>query len=224
MKDNRLSDNVADSILSMITVENTFSPGDKLPNENDLSNELGVSRTTLREAIRMLAACGVVEIKRGLGTYIKEDFSDKPSAKLSPLISARINAKDLYEMRLIFEPEAAYYAAIRATESEIQRIISLSEEIETLIAENKDRTIVEQALHRSIAKATHNEFMNRLMPIIQEAIDKGVTLSEMHKTAEIDTIADHKNIVNFIKTRNAEGARSAMKIHILHAIEQLDLS
>ena len=155
---------------------------------------------------------------------LKEDFSDKPSAKLSPLISARINAKDLYEMRLIFEPEAAYYAAIRATESEIQIIISLSEQIETLIAENKDRTIVEQALHRSIAKATHNEFMNRLMPIIQEAIDKGVTLSEMHKTAEIDTIADHKNIVNFIKTRNAEGARSAMKIHILHAIEQLDLS
>ena len=52
----RLSDDIAETILSMITVEKRFAPGDKLPNENDLSLELGVSRTTLREAIRILAA------------------------------------------------------------------------------------------------------------------------------------------------------------------------
>ena len=65
--------------------------------------------------------------------------------------------------------------------------------------------------------------MNRLMPIIYKAIDKGVVLSEAKKEAVEDTISDHRMLMNFIKDRNAEGARYAMKIHIMHAIEQLGL-
>lgn len=222
-KEKRLSDNVADTILSMITIEKRFKAGDKLPNENVLSEELGVSRTTLREAIRVLAANNVVEIQRGKGTFVRANFSEHVSDNLLPLISAKVNAGDLYEMRLIFEPEAAYYATLRATDSEIQRICRIGENIERLINENKDRTLEEQAFHRSIAKATHNDFMNKLMPIIQEAIDKGVTLSEKKKIAVEDTISDHRMIITFMKSRNAEGAKNAMRIHILHAIEQLEL-
>lgn len=139
------------------------------------------------------------------------------------MTSAKMNADDLYEMRLIFEPEAAYYATLRATESELQRIISIGENIEQLILEDKDRTLEEQAFHRSIAKATHNDFMNKLMPVIQEAIDKGVTLSKKKKVASEDTVTDHRILMNFMKSRNAEGARNAMRIHILHAIERLGL-
>ena len=217
-KEKRLSDDVADSILSMITIEKRFQAGDKLPNENELSEELGVSRTTLREAIRILAAGNVVEIQRGRGT-----FEENTLDELSVLTSAKMNADDLYEMRLIFEPEAAYYATLRATESELQRIISIGENIEQLILEDKDRTLEEQAFHRSIAKATHNDFMNKLMPVIQEAIDKGVTLSKKKKVASEDTVTDHRILMNFMKSRNAEGARNAMRIHILHAIERLGL-
>ena len=61
----RLSDNIAEDILSMITIEERFLPGDKLPNEIELSEELQISRTTLREAIRILVTNGVLEIKRG---------------------------------------------------------------------------------------------------------------------------------------------------------------
>lgn len=222
-KEKRLSDCIADAILSMITIEKRFKAGDKLPNENELSKELGVSRTTLREAIRILAAGNVVEIQRGKGTFVKANFKEYSLENLSPLVSAKVNADDLYEMRLIFEPEAAYYATLRATESELQRIITIGENIEQLISENKDRTLEEQAFHRSIAKATHNDFMNKLMPVIQEAIDKGVALSERKKIAVEDTIADHRMLMNFMKSRNAEGARNAMRIHILHAIEQLEL-
>ena len=222
-KEKRLSDSVADTILSMITIEKRFKGGDKLPNENVLSEELGVSRTTLREAIRILAVGNVVEIRRGKGTFIKQDFEEHTWETLSPLMSAKLNADDLYEMRLIFEPEAAYYATLRATDSELQRILKIGEKIESLIQEGKDRTVEEQAFHRTIAKATHNEFMNRLMPIIQEAINKGVMLSETKKIAVKDTVTDHKMLMDFMRNRNAEGARNAMKIHILHAIEQLDL-
>ena len=70
----RLSDRVADDILTMITVDKKFLPGQKLPNEIELSEELKISRATLREAVRILAAGGVVEIRRGLGTFVREDI------------------------------------------------------------------------------------------------------------------------------------------------------
>lgn len=180
-KNKRLSDSVADTLLSMIAVDKRFRPGDKLPNENELSEELCISRTTLREAIRILAAGNVLEIRRGKGTFVREDFTDASMETLSNLAVVKVGAEDLYEMRLIFEPEAAYYAAKRATEPELERILALGEKIEKLIQAGEDRTSVEQEFHKAIARATHNEFMNRLMPIIYKAIDKGVVLSEVKK-------------------------------------------
>lgn len=219
----RLSDRIADSILSMITIEKRFLPGDKLPNENILSEELKVSRTTLREAIRILATGGILEIRRGRGTFVREDLQLDNPKELIPLTSAKVKARDLYEMRLIFEPEAAYYAALRATDKEIERIVSLGAEIEERIRQGEDRTELEQAFHKSIAKATHNEFMNQLMPVIYEGINKGVRLSKVHEEAVQATLTDHRILVDFLKARNAEGARNAMKIHILHAMEQLPM-
>lgn len=219
----RLSDRTADSILSMITVEKRFLPGDKLPNENILSEELKVSRTTLREAIRILATGGILEIRRGRGTFVRADLEIDNPKELEPLTSTEVKARDLYEMRLIFEPEAAYYAALRATDKEIERIVSLGAEIEDRIRQGKDRTEVEQAFHKSIAKATHNEFMNQLMPVIYEGINKGVRLSKVHEEAVQATLVDHKMLMDFLKVRNAEGARNAMRIHILHAMEQLPM-
>lgn len=121
MKNKMLSQSIADSILSMITIEKRFSAGDKLPNELELSEELHVSRTTLREAIRILVAYDILEIKRGKGTYVTEKVLERPQ-DLEQLSSVKVNVKDLYEMRLIFEPEAAYLAAIRGTDAEIKRI------------------------------------------------------------------------------------------------------
>ncbi|MEH2942828.1 FadR/GntR family transcriptional regulator [Lachnospiraceae bacterium KK002] len=222
-QESRLSDRIADSVLSMITVEKRFLPGSKLPNENVLSEELGVSRTTLREAVRILSTEGVLEIRRGRGTFVREDFKISRPEEMSSLNKARVKARDLYEMRLIFEPEAAYYAALRATEEEIQRILALGAEIERRIRQRKDRTEVEQSFHKSIAKATHNEFMNQLMPVIYEGINKGVRLSEFHEEAVQATLTDHKILMDFLKERNGEGARNAMRIHILHAMEQLPM-
>ena len=219
----RLSDRIADSILSMITVEQRFLPGSKLPNENILSEELKVSRTTLREAIRILATEGILEIRRGRGTFVREDFKQKQPKGMSALAAATVKARDLYEMRLIFEPEAAYYAALRATEEEIQRILALGAEIEGRIQKREDRTEVEQAFHKSIAKATHNEFMNQLMPVIYEGINKGVQLSAAYEEAVQATLVDHKILMDFLKERNGEGARNAMRIHILHAMAQLPM-
>ena len=223
MKGNKmLSQSVADNILSMITIEKRFSVGDKLPNELDLSEELNVSRTTLREAIRILVALDILEIQRGKGTYVKEN-AFKKQQDLEQLSNIKVNAKDLYEMRLIFEPEAAYYAALRATDSEIKRILEFGKKVEKEISNHQDRTDDEHSFHKAIAQATHNEFMNKLMPILYQAISKGVYLSLQSDKAIEDTINDHRMIMEFLEHRNAEGTKNAMKIHIMHAMKELGL-
>ncbi len=223
MKGNKmLSQSVADNILSMITIEKRFSVGDKLPNELDLSEELNVSRTTLREAIRILVALDILEIQRGKGTYVKEN-AFKKQQDLEQLSNIKVNARDLYEMRLIFEPEAAYYAALRATDSEIKRILEFGKKVEKEISNHQDRTDDEHSFHKAIAQATHNEFMNKLMPILYQAISKGVYLSLQSDKAIEDTINDHRMIMEFLEQRNAEGAKNAMKIHIMHAMKELGL-
>lgn len=220
----RLSDSIADDILAMITLEKRFLPGEKLPNEIELSEELNISRTTLREAIRILVTNGILEIKRGRGTFVEKDFEPHQNmTSFNHLASARIDAKDLYEIRLIFEPEAAYYATIRATDSELNRILAYGKQIEQKIIQKKDRTDVEQKFHKSIAKATHNEFIDKLMPIILQAINTGVILSQENEQAVTDTLNDHKMIMEFMENRNPEGAKSAMKIHILRAIRDLGI-
>ena len=222
MKNKMLSQSIADTLLSMITIEKRFSAGDKLPNENELSEELNVSRTTLREAIRILVAYNVLEIQRGKGTFVTQSAFEQQS-NLGQLSDIKVNAKDLYEMRLIFEPEAAYLAAIRGTDAEIKRILDFGEKIEQEIKSGQDRTDNEHSFHKAIAQATHNEFMNQLMPILYQAIAKGVTLSAMSQKAVTDTVGDHRMIMDFLEQRNAEGAKNAMKIHIMHAIQELGI-
>lgn len=219
----RLSDKVADDILTMITIEQRFLPGEQLPNENELSQLLQVSRTTLREAIRILVAHGVIESKRGKGTFVKQDFKPEKTETLSSLANVKMNMKDLYEMRLIFEPEAAYYATLRATDKELARIIAYGKEIEAKIKQREDRTEVEHKFHKAIANATHNAFMDKLMPVIFQAIDQGVLLSQTNESVVKDTLRDHQLIMEFMEARNPEGAKSAMKIHILHAMQRLGI-
>ena len=223
-KEKSLSERIADAILSMITIDKRFIVGDKLPNENELSLELKVSRTTLREAIRILVAHNILEIKRGKGTYIKSVHDFNENLELDELSTVKLNAKDLYEMRLIFEPQTAYYAAKRATNKELEKILYYGRLEEEKILNNEDRTEVEQAFHKSIAKATHNEFMNKLMPILYKAIDKGVILSDENSDIIKATLNDHRMIMEFLEKRDAEGAKTAMKLHILHAMRGLGIN
>lgn len=222
-KTRRLSDRIAEEILSMITFEKLFRPGEQLPNENDLAEQLEVSRTTLREALRILVTHGVIEIRRGRGTFVRNDFNPDEVMNLSSLIDPQINLRDLYEMRLIFEPEAAYYATLRASDQEIDRIVSYGKLIEEKIKQNEDRTEAEQNFHQAIAKATRNTFMDQLLPVIFQGINQGVKLSKLKQDVLEHTIRDHRLIMEFMQARNADGAKSAMKIHILHAMKQMEL-
>ncbi len=218
VKSERLADSTARQIIKMIENENRFSVGDKLPNENDLSSELGVSRSTLREAIKILTTNGILEIRRGKGTFVTSN-TIIDSSDLNDIASG---LDDLFEMRLMFEPDCAYYAAERATDEEIDIICRYGEEIEKKILSGEDRTFEEQKFHESIANATHNSFVKQFMPIIFNAIKKGVVVLTKDQDVSDDNLKDDRLIMEFLKKRNADGARTAMRLHIIHAMERLE--
>jgi DNA-binding FadR family transcriptional regulator len=107
-----LSEKIANELYTIIVLQKKFEPGDKLPNENDLSERLGVSRTTLREAVRYLVAQGVLNVQRGRGTFISEDLSLFNKYDVGSLGHARL--ADMYEIRLMFEPQCIMLACSRA--------------------------------------------------------------------------------------------------------------
>ncbi len=225
VKKNRvLSENVADEILSMINVEKRFLPGSRLPNETDFSSELNVSRTTFREAVRMLVDRGVLVIKRGNGTFVNESYDINDDFGIVSCAKKGIAERDLNEIRLFIEPEAAYLAAIRATESEIKRMCTFCENLDNVLKNGSklDRQKAEQKFHLSIANSVHNDFMDRLMPVLFTAI--GQTMLVLCKDDKFcrEGAEDHKAIVERIKRRDADGARTIMRFHILRGIMILE--
>ena len=209
-KDNSLAQKAAGEILSLITVEKEFRPGDKLPNEIELAARLGVSRATLREGIRLLTSRNVLEVRRGLGTFVAQRGSHERPLDRRELLRTPVDLRSVYELRLMVEPQTAYYAARRGTESEIGRILFYGEREEREIAAGEDRTESERAFHKSIALAAHNEFVQRLLPVIYEAIDSGVRLSESYAGVVEDTRADHHMLMEALRARDALAARAAM--------------
>lgn len=217
-----LSEKIADEIVAMITIEKRFLPGDKLPNENELSLELGVSRTTLREAVRYLAAHNILEIQRGKGTFVSQN-KELNQDLFGDLNNIILKSKDLYEMRLIFEPQIAYLAAKRATDSELEKILTYGRLTEEKILSDEDRTEMDQAFHNAIAKAAHNDLFKRLLPILNNAISNGVKATQIKPIILQHTIRDHRTLMEFLKERDPEGAKLAMHLHITHVIKEFDM-
>lgn len=222
-RDQSLAERTADDILSMLNIEKRFAAGDRLPSENELASELGVSRTTLREAVRLLAAHQVLVTERGRGTFVRQDFHPSDAKlTLESMTPEIMDVRDLFEMRLIFEPEAAFYAAQRATDAELERIRHYAELEEGIIERGEDSAEIEMAFHNSIATATHNSFIGELVPLIYRSIERALRLSGTFPDIIANVVEDNRMLIEFLSRRNAEGARSAMRIHIIHAMDGLN--
>ena len=215
-----LSEQAANQIMDMILVQKRFQAGDKLPNELELAQELQISRVTLREAIRILCTRGFVEIQRGRGTFVTSTVAMPDGEDLSRLGNMAISRRDHLEVRLMLEPTAAYYAAKRATPQEIQTFRELAQKIEDVGASGKSRDQHEQDFHNAIALASHNDFMNVLTPIINKTLTDTITDYDSDREFVRRSLQDHRQIVRFLEAGNAEGARTAMHLHIIRAFEQ----
>ena len=228
IKKKSLVQQVADDIYKMITEDKIFAPGEQLPNENTLSSRLGVSRATLREAIRILAAQGVLDVYRGRGTFISPDIYTLNDIGLESMERVRVHLKDLYEARLLFEPEIASIVCRRASDAELKKIFEVGAEVEKVILAGKDRTEMDSEFHKILVKASHNEFLQRLFPIIDKSIQEAIKLNGCTLPSEDllakDTLRDHALLMEFLKKRDAVSARNAMSIHLHHIITNLNIN
>ena len=221
-KKTKLSEQTSDRLYEMIVDEQRYAPGSKLPNENELSRNLQVSRTTLREAISFLVAQGVLEIRRGKGTFVAEEL---PAAGLDLTslagLRSRVRAKDLFEMRLIFEPATVALACQRGTDEELRQIQKKAERVERIAAEGGDWPLADQEFHWAIIKASHNEYIRRLYPIINSAVNEILQLSQNRQHMQDIALNDNRLILEFLLKRDEAGARHAMSIHMKHLINTL---
>lgn len=191
-----------------------LKPGEKLPSERKLADQLGVSRASVREAIQALAFSGYLEVIQGKGTYILEI-----STKYDEIINffsefSNYSLDYLMEARIMLEGEFARLAALNANQEEIDEI----ERIFNEIVNSKDLNtffVKDLEFHLTIAKATHNPIMNGLMKIIGEMLYKETQkIIEISKDTRENTIKTTRNLVQAIKQRNAKQAKELMSKHI----------
>ncbi len=224
-----LSQRIAETLKKMIIEEHIYGYGEKLPNENELSQKLGVSRTTLREAIRTLISNGVLEVKRGKGTFVAEQINQyADNIEVNDFLKKKVTLRDLYETRMIFEPEAAALACKRASDDEINEILRLGEICQRELKKDpcgKKRIESESAFHGAILKASHNEFLGQFLPILTNTIQKTIELNFNLEIIAEEAYKDHIMIMKFLSQRDVVGVKSAVTIHLHHAVlaEQINL-
>ena len=223
MEKKSLAQQTAEGLYGRIVVEKGLKAGEKLPNEVDMAGELGVSRATLREAIRTLTAQGVLEVRRGKGTFVSQAVEEMSDFGFSTLERVRGQLRDLFELRSIFEPEAAALACRRATEEELAAILDRGAEVERCIRAGADRTQADRAFHAAIVRGTHNEFLVRLLPLIDQAVSSALTAGEHQEQLAEDTCRDHALLMEFLRKRDGAGAKYAMAIHLRHSMDVMGL-
>lgn len=223
MEKKSLSQRTAERLYNRIAVEGAVPPGEKLPNELELARDLGVSRTTLREAIHTLTDRGVLEVRRGRGTFVSGRLEELDDFGLAALDRARGRLRDLFEVRAIFEPQAARMACRRATGEELEEILEKGAAVEVCIRAGEDRIQADREFHTAIVRATHNEFLMRLMPIIRQGVEEAIVSGGHSRQLAEDTLRDHALLMDFLRCRDESGAEWAMAIHIRRAIGVMGL-
>lgn len=212
-KHKSLPEIAADKILQNI-IKYNLEVGDKIPNEFEIAKDLGVGRSTVREAIRLLASRNILVVKRGSGTFI----ADKTGITEDPLGLSFVDDKyklaiDLVDVRLLLEPEIASIAAMKATDSKISEIEKLCFDADALAKEGKPSSAADVKFHELIALASGNIVMGKLISII----DTSVTMfADIQKSDTLlDTIRYHHDIVNAIKKHDPLSAKYAMSMHLM---------
>ena len=191
-----------------------LKPGEKLPSERELASLLGVSRTSVREAIKALSFSGYLEVIQGKGTYVLE-----MSTKYDEIVNffsgfSNYSLDYLMEARIMLEGEFARLAALNASQEEIDLIEKIFNEIDS--SEDLNSFVVKDLeFHLTIAKATHNPFMDGLMKIIGEMLYKETEkIIYLSKDTKEHTIKILYNLVKTIREANPEEAKKWMIEHI----------
>lgn len=209
-----LAEQVADHILNYI-IRHELEVGAKLPNEFDLAEGIGVGRSTIREAIKILVSRNIVEIRRGAGTFV----SDRQGVAEDPLGLTFVKDKnhlamDLLSVRLMLEPEIARMAAEHATKEQVEELYRQCDKVEAMIERGENHMQEDIVLHRMIAACSGNVVVEKLVPVINSSIAVFVDITSGRLREE--TIITHREVVDAIAAGDGETAKCSMEMHLLY--------
>ncbi len=201
-----------------------FRPGERLPREDDLAQRFGVSRTVVREAMRVLSARGLVEVRQGSGTriapYERWQLLD-PTLLFELMQSGRHIGLvfELTELRRIFEGEAAALAAARRTEAELARLAELCAAMPQALQDAEQYTALDVEFHDNVLTAAHNRLLREALKPLTAVLYSARHLTNEHYIAAHSegaraSLISHRRIHQRIAQGHPAAARRAMVAHI----------
>lgn len=223
-RDATLADQVSQQIQSLI-VDGQLMPGDRLPSERDLAGRFGVSRTAVRDAVKGLAAKGMLEVNIGrAGTTVRSPTAANMNEMMTLFLrgdAPALNMNDLIEARRVLEVAIAGFAAERRTEADLSAMQHNLDE--TLKIGNNREKFVQRDIefHKVLARATQNRLFLLFLESVNEPMIEGRILAFRRHGAPERSYHYHKCIYDQVESRNAEGAREAMREHLVEAEETL---
>lgn len=212
VREPRLSDKVADMMLNSI-IANRLNPGDQLPSERELGEQFSVSRTVVREAVRALAAKGVIEVRSGSGLRVAAVNASTVSQSMSLYLrGGTVEFEKVQEVRALLEVHLAGLAAELASEDDVSSL----REIHMRMQEASDveaAALDDLEFHRCIARSTHNELFLLLLDSIGSSL-VDIRRSNLRSGSTPMTLEQHQTILERIAAHDPEGARTAMSTHL----------
>ena len=209
----RLHEAIAERVLSHI-IQSDLRPGDKLPGERELARRLGVSRTTVRQAMVALQSEGVIEVRHGGGTFLSRLDGDSPA--VARVVARRRRLPAVLEARRSLEIPLASLAAKRRTEADLEEIAAGLDEMRRAVEAGEIGLEGDGRFHAAVTAAAHNPVMAELMDSLTTNIaeTRGESLSQRGRPP--NSLADHERIAEAITRRDPQGAADAMRAHLDH--------
>jgi GntR family transcriptional regulator, transcriptional repressor for pyruvate dehydrogenase complex len=204
---------IVERLIGLI-IDEGLKPGDQLIPERELMARLEVGRSSLREAIKTLCALGVLEIKRGTGTFIGYGDTSLLTKPLAwGLFLNQSSIQQVIEARSVIEVALAGWAAERATEEEIATIGQLLEQLEANQADMARYVESDLAFHLAIARAAHNDTLADVLTIFQHVLRVWMETTYKESKGTKDSMALHRKIYAAMQSRDVVAAREAMTTH-----------
>jgi GntR family transcriptional regulator, transcriptional repressor for pyruvate dehydrogenase complex len=218
----RLSDVVSERLLAAIR-DAHLPPGAKLPSERELGEQFGVSRTVIREAVRALAAKGILEVRSGSGVTVASIDSSNVSDALVLFLRRKglLDPQKIHEVRETLELQTTRLAAQRATAEDLAKIRKTHEGLAQAVGDPEAAAEADVAFHRAIAKAAENEIYLVLIDSISD-IMMDVRRATVGHPGQIQVgIEEHGRIVEALERHDVDGAVRAMKTHLINSLDAL---
>lgn len=204
---------MAERLRSLIAGQR-LTAGDRLPSERELSQRLGVSRTSVRQALTALRSIGLIDVRHGDGAYLVRSADEVVPTMTLAVLNAEADHAMVWEAREALEVHGARLAASRATEDDLARMREALEAMRGAIEAGEEGTASDALLHRAIIDAAHNPMLTQLYLGIEEAINRTSAASLSIPGRPPESLRAHAAIVEAIGDRDAARSASEMTSHL----------